>query len=77
MNVLEATENMYLLIGQHNPRPARILNRELRLTIFPRYPSHRSTQVLAIKLLHILHFVALDLQVVQTEECDGVVEVES
>ena len=68
---------MHPRIRQHNPRPARILNRKLGLPVLARNAPHRATQVLPVQLLHVLDLERLDVQVVEAEQGDGVVEVEA
>ena len=77
MNVLESAQDMYLAVRQHDPRPARILNREAGLAVVARDPADRAREVLAVQRLHVADLKGLDVEIVEPEEGDGVVDVEA
>lgn len=64
MNVLETTENMNLLICEHDSSPTSIFNGELRLSVFSCNPPNCSTKVLAVKCLDVFDFEGFDIQII-------------
>lgn len=68
MDVLEAAENVNLLICQDDSCPAGVFNGELCLSVFPCYSSDCSAEMLALEGFHILDFECLNVQVVQSKK---------
>lgn len=77
MNILETTQDMNLLVRQHNTCATRVLNRELCFTVFAGDAADGAPHVLALQGLHVLDLEGLDVEVVEAEEGDGVVDVET
>lgn len=77
VNVLEASKNVHLLVGEHDSRPAGVLDRKLCLSILSCYAADCSAHVLAVEGLDVLDLEGLDVEVVETEERDSVVDVKS
>ncbi|KAI3451239.1 hypothetical protein Pfo_007904 [Paulownia fortunei] len=68
---------MNLRVGDHNPRPRRILDRELRFPSLPTQPPNGQGQMLPSQRLDILNLKRLDVKLVQSEHSDGIRYVEA
>lgn len=68
---------MHLAIRQHHSGTTCILNGEFRLAVFPGYSSYGAAEMVAGQRLDVLDLKGLDVQVVESQEGDGVVGVEA
>lgn len=68
---------MDLAIGEDDSRLGGILNRPLRLPVLACDAAYRAAQMIAGQVLHILDLEGLDVQIVQLQESDCVLDVES
>ena len=64
-------------IGNDNSSPGGILNSKSRLSVLPGHTSHGTGQVIAAQEFHVCHLEGLEVQIVQSQECDRVLNVKA
>lgn len=62
-------------IGQYHARPTSILYGELRLTIFTSNTADGAPQVLALQGFDVFYLECLYVQIVESEQCDGILDL--
>jgi hypothetical protein len=77
VDVLEAAEDVDLLVGQDDAGAARVLDGELCLPVLAGNAADGAAHVLALQGLDVLDLKGLDVQVVEAQQGDGVVDVEA
>lgn len=69
-NILEATQNVDLGIGEHDSRSAGVLNGEFSLAVFACNTADCATHVFALEGFDVFDFEGLDVEIVESEEGD-------
>src|SRR4051812_25050231 len=77
VDVLETAENVDFGVGKHDPGPAGVLDGELCLAVLAGDTANGTTHVLALQGLDILDLESLNVQVIQTQQGDGIVHVKA
>mmetsp|Transcript_33363 Transcript_33363/g.80694 ORF Transcript_33363/g.80694 Transcript_33363/m.80694 type:complete len:236 (+) Transcript_33363:161-868(+) len=76
-NITVTTQHMYPRVGDNNPSPCRIFYGKARLTILTRHAANRSREMITPQYLHVSDLEGFDVQIIQTEQCNGILRFES
>ena len=76
-DILEASQDMYSGVGQHDTRPGAVLYRELGLAALAGKAADAARQVLAPQRLDVLDLKALDVQILHAQQCNRVTDLEA
>ena len=77
MYVTEAAEDVNFCLRDHDPRPRRILNGELRLAFLTADTTDTARQVIAMQCLDILDLEGLEVEVIQTQHGHAILQVKA
>mmetsp|Transcript_13899 Transcript_13899/g.43429 ORF Transcript_13899/g.43429 Transcript_13899/m.43429 type:complete len:209 (+) Transcript_13899:478-1104(+) len=76
-DVRDRAEDVHLLVGEHDARARRVLDREFRFAVLAGDAPDRAAEVIAVQQLHVRHVEGLDEEVVEPQERERVRHVEA
>lgn len=76
-DIMEAAEDVNLLVCQHHSSLCRILDGKLCLSVFTGDTADRASKMLSLQRLHVLDLKALDIQIVEPQQRDRIVDIEA